>query len=404
MTRKNHASLRVRRSKSVAFVRRLLPCLLASPLAMLGACSSSNSPASTTKDAGADGHHVTADASQAHDAGKPSHEASIPDATPDVASSHPFEAGADAPAVAKDASISDANSTHADALAHADAGDAAAIDAGVDAAPPPLMCPPSCANGHACTGANQCASGVCTAGVCASPSCAPDCTNSSACGSNSDCLWSLCSYGSCASAPNCAALLAANPSAPSGLYQIAPAGTDGGTVVLVVYCDMVSAGGGWTQVVDQDVAISPGYQTLPAWRNGVNITQPNSGQYSILYDLPILKSGTNYELRIDWPTAPEAGSVQWTQVDNPNTAPDTPTISNVVMSPLNQGGCGTFRGLGPSLKGQPSALNGDSANDSACWWWGIGTSAPYSSAGGIPSFDNGPQGGLGTPHARLWVR
>jgi hypothetical protein len=196
-------------------------------------------------------------------------------------------------------------------------------------------------------------------------------------------------------ATSCQAIHQYNPTLPDGMYTIYING-----VATPAFCDMTSSGGGWTQVLDQDVTVAPSYQPNATWLAGVNPNNPNSGQYSILPQMANLKSGTNYEFRIDWPTAPATGSVQWTQVENPITAPQTPTISNVIENPPGQQGCGTFRGLAQSTGGQPAALHGDS-NFGGCWWWAIGTSAQYGV--GIPGYYN-PGGTSGTIRARLWVR
>ena len=62
---------------------------------------------------------------------------------------------------------------------------------------------------------------------------------------------------------SCKAVLTAAPSSPSGQYTIDPDG-NGPETALSAYCDMTSAGGGWTRVVRQ-------YEATPvAWAGGSN--------------------------------------------------------------------------------------------------------------------------------------
>jgi len=197
----------------------------------------------------------------------------------------------------------------------------------------------------------------------------------------------------CIPLTSCLGVLQARPSSTNGTYAISINGTP-----YNVYCDMTD--GGWTQVLDQDLTVSPSYQTIAAWLAGVNTSQPNSGQYSILNEIPYLKSGANYQFWINWPVAPQAGSVQWTQVENPLTASQTPTISNVTEIPASQTGCGTFRGLATAIGGQPVALHGDSSYG-GCWWWAVGQSGTWGN--GIPSY-YGPNFVDGTTHAQLWEK
>jgi hypothetical protein len=58
------------------------------------------------------------------------------------------------------------------------------------------------------------------------------------------------------SGKDCATILATNPSSPSGYYSIDPDG-DGNIATLVVYCDQLTDGGGWTII---------NYQLAPTWK------------------------------------------------------------------------------------------------------------------------------------------
>jgi hypothetical protein len=217
------------------------------------------------------------------------------------------------------------------------------------------------------------------------------------CGKDGDCASGLCTKGRCSDAKNCASLLAQNPAASSGVYEIDPGGADGGGPIPV-YCDMKTAGGGWTEVYDQNVNVAPGYQSISNWLAGVNVTNPKSGQYSILNLLENVKNGSSYEFRLVWPTAPDNGFIQWTQVENPLTAPAAPTLSGVTMMPTGQLGCTAFRGLAPNTDGKPAALEGDGQTD--CYYWAVGSSSAFE--GGIPSYAS--TSSAGTPEAQLWLR
>jgi hypothetical protein len=176
-----------------------------------------------------------------------------------------------------------------------------------------------------------------------------------------------------------------------GIYTI-----DVGGNPLDVYCDMTRFGGGWTQLYDQDVAL--GYLPTATWAGGVNTTQPNSGQYSILNLLADFEGASiGFEFFIDWPND-NGGSdyVQWSQSENPfdPRGPVTP----IAEFPTNQTGCTVFGGL--SADGDGSSTLDGSANE--CWWWAIGTSAPYGA--GIPAYDSSDLGRLVATRTRLWVR
>lgn len=198
----------------------------------------------------------------------------------------------------------------------------------------------------------------------------------------------------CSLFSSCRELLAAEPLAASGVYPLSVSGTRYGAL-----CDMSFDGGGWTQVYDQDTRVSPGFYPNATWEAGVNRLAPTGGLYSILNLLDGLKgTSPTFEFRLEWPTPPQTGSVQWKQTENPLASSAPPTITDLVESPNAQMGCGAFQGLARSLVA-PALLKGDS--DDLCFWFAVGTSQSYGN--GIPGFNN-PGNVLGTVQARLWVR
>ncbi|HYQ14402.1 MAG TPA: fibrinogen-like YCDxxxxGGGW domain-containing protein, partial [Polyangiaceae bacterium] len=61
---------------------------------------------------------------------------------------------------------------------------------------------------------------------------------------------------------SCAAILAAQPGASSGVYTVDPDGMNQGKSPLPVYCDMTTDGGGYTRVGHEDVGASGTYKFL----------------------------------------------------------------------------------------------------------------------------------------------
>jgi hypothetical protein len=81
-----------------------------------------------------------------------------------------------------------------------------------------------------------------------STDCGP-CAVGEICTTSSDCQSSIgagCVNGVCALARTCAEILSRNPAAMAGIYSVV--GGAGGLAPFPVYCDMTTAGGGWTRV------------------------------------------------------------------------------------------------------------------------------------------------------------
>jgi hypothetical protein len=161
---------------------------------------------------------------------------------------------------------------------------------------------------------------------------------------------------------------------------------------------MTTYSGGWTQLYDQDITVLGGYLPPATWAAGVTNTAPNDGQFSILQLTSDFAQGGEYELLIDW-NDDRSDFMQWTQSEDPFVGRGTVII--IDESPTSQTGCGDFAGLAAEGDGS-STLDGST---STCWWWAIGTSAPYR-AMGIPAYEqsNAGLGQIVATRTRLWVR
>jgi hypothetical protein len=264
----------------------------------------------------------------------------------------------------------------------------------------------ACPSGYSGTGATSCtdidecatanggcgsvASASCTNNVGAAPTCS---CNDGYQDNDSD---GTCE-AACAVLANCSDLYRSGFRS-DGIYEIDPDG-DGGDAPYDAYCLMTVNGGGWTEVLDQDIP-ARGYLAKAAWANA-NPTEPNGGLYSILDQLEHFENvDGSYELYMDWPGI--AGSyAHWSQDGNPMDWSDGArgTVNVITLVPAGlRGDSGGFNGLARS-----SAAGAFLDIDNGGSWWGA-VGVPVAFNGGIPAYRTAAGAETIAQHGRLFVR
>jgi hypothetical protein len=177
-----------------------------------------------------------------------------------------------------------------------------------------------------------------------------------------------------------------DPNSTNGIYTLDPDGSDP-SPSFAGYCNMT--GGGWTQILDQDITVGSGYLPKATWAAGVTTTASNGGQWSALQHMAnLVGTDGKYHFLLTW-GSDEVRQVQWTQTGNPFVSRGT--VSEIFGFPSDQSG---FSGLGADQGS--AALDG---NPDGSWWWAVGSETPHN--GAIPA--DSPTGTV-SPRARLYVR
>ncbi len=162
-----------------------------------------------------------------------------------------------------------------------------------------------------------------------------------------------------------------------GIYAIDSDGA-GGNAPYNCYCDMTTAGGGWTLVFNHNTA--GGYWANQTEADFFNVGSPGlaTNKYSILMKIDELKSAPEYEFRINFPSLNVSN--HWKQSFDPRSGGST--ISPVAgYQAINIGSSANLWG---GLERSSATTFLDGSVNHPNWYYSVGSSAPWN--GGIPSY------------------